>query len=219
MLQMLQPCDSISGVKKPLPRPRHERQSADRPTQKRIVEAAISCIEREGVQAATIRSIAREAGVNSAAISYYFRSKEALVAEALAMTLENAFGDWEVLLRKRSTDLRGRVRSVLVELFEGSLRFPGIVKAHLYDTFAHGASRTPLIRRLARLLSSLTREMSVLFPDRSVRQIGNEVVQMVSAVLLPGIMPQLFRKTAGLDLTRPEGRAAYVDSMVKLFFL
>ena len=137
---------------------------------KRIVEAAINCIERDGLHEVTIRGIAREAGVNSAAISYYFRSKDTLIAEALALTLQNAFGDWEVLLRERSSDLRSRVRSVLLELYEGSLKFPGIVKAHLYDTFIKGVSRTPLIRALDRFVVSLTREMSGLFPARSARE-------------------------------------------------
>jgi len=186
--------------------------------QKRIIEATIFCIERDGLSGVTIRGIAGKAGVNSAAISYYFRSKEALLDKALAVSLENAFGDWEALLRQQSPDLKTRVRSVLLEVMEGSLKFPGIVKAHLYDTFINGASRTLFLRRFAKFLVSLTREHGVFFPDRSVRQIGSEVVQMVSAVLLPGIMPQLFRHTAGVDLTRADTRAAYVDTLIDHIF-
>jgi len=192
--------------------------AAGRAVQQRIVEATISCIERDGLSGVTIRGIARQARVNSAAISYYFRSKEALVAQALATTLENAFGDWEMLLRQRSPDLRARLRAVLLEVLEGSLKFPGIVKAHLYDTFVNGASRTPFTRRFVKFLVSLTRERSVLFPQRSVSQIGHDVVQMVSAVLLPGIMPQLFRGAPGAGLSSPEGRAGYVDSLIEHFF-
>ena len=187
------------------------------PATKRIVEAAIACIERDGLQGATIREIAREAGVNSAAISYYFRSKDALMAEALAATLENAFGDWEALLQDRSKDLHARLRSILLELIEGALKFPGLVKAHLYDTFVNGASRTAFLRRVAKFLSSLTREMAALFPGRSVRDIGSQTVQMVSAVFLPGLMPQLFRGAAGVDLSTPGARTAYVDGLVKRF--
>ena len=186
--------------------------------QGRIVEAAITCIERDGLQGVTIRGIAREAGVNSAAISYYFRSKDALMGEALAMTLENAFGDWEVLLREKSGNLHPRIRAILVEVFEGSLRFPGIVKAHLYDTFVNGTGNTAFIKRFTKFLSSLTREMAVLFPDRSVREIEAEVIQMVSAVLLPGILPQLYRRAVGIDLSRADGRAAYVDSLLEHYF-
>jgi TetR/AcrR family transcriptional regulator, regulator of cefoperazone and chloramphenicol sensitivity len=189
----------------------------EEPVQKRIIEAAIACIERDGPQGATIREIAREAGVNSAAISYYFRSKDALMTEALAATLENAFGDWEVLLKERSKDLDLRVRSILLELIAGALKFPGLVKTHLYDTFMNGASRTAFIKRFAKFLTALTREMAVFFPDRSVREIRSEAVQMVSAAFLPGLMPQLFRNTAGLDLSEPGCRVSYVDSLVTHF--
>ena len=206
-LQVCQAYDSITGV-----------ENARTGVQKRIVEAAISCIEKDGLAGATIRGIARKAGVNSAAISYYFRSKEALMKEALATSLENAFGDWEVLLRQRVPDSKTRVRSVLLEVLEGSLKFPGIVKAHLYDTFINGTSRTMFITRFAKFLAALTRERGGLFPDRSVRQIGSDVVQMVSAVLLPGILPQLFRRAAGVDLTRADTRAAFVDSLIERFF-
>lgn len=186
--------------------------------QKRIIEATISCIDRGGLSGVTIRGIAREAGVNSAAISYYFRSKETLVAQALATSLENAFGDWEVMLNRGTSDLRSRVRTVLLELLDGSLKFPGITKAHLYDTFINGASRTLFIRRFSKFLVSLTRAKSAGFPDRSVREIRSDVVQMVSAALFPGIMPQLFRGPTGVDLSRAEGRAAYVDSLMEHFF-
>ncbi len=196
---------------------RARKEAPSVPVQRRIVEAAITCIERDGLQGVTIRGIAREAGVNSAAISYYFRSKDALLSQAMALTLENAFGDWEVLLRE-SGDLRRRIRSILVEVFEGSLRFPGIVRAHLYDTFANGSGHTAFIKRFTKFLSSLMREMAVLFPDRSVREIGTDVVQMVSAVLLPGILPQLYRNAVGSDFSQAAGRAAYVDSLMEHFF-
>ncbi len=185
--------------------------------QKRIIEAAIACIEREGLHNVTIRGIGREAGVNSAAISYYFRSKEKLIAEALRATLRNAFGDWEVLLERGDIDLRDRLRSVLGEVLEGSLRFPGIVKAHLQDTFLSGASRTPFIGRFSSFLASISREMRKVLPAASAQAMSRIAVQMISSVLLPGILPQLFGKGAGIDLSSPRTRGAYVDSVIECF--
>jgi AcrR family transcriptional regulator len=185
--------------------------------QKKIIEAAIACIEREGLHNVTIRGIGREAGVNSAAISYYFRSKEKLIAEALRATLVNAFGDWEVLLERGGIDLRDRLRSVFREVLEGSLRFPGIVKAHLQETFLSGASRTLFIGRLNSFLASISREMRKSLPATSAQETGRIVVQMFSSVLLPGIMPQLFGKGAGIDLSSPRMRGAYVDSVIECF--
>ena len=204
-LSASRPCDSIGGVK-------------NDKAQKKIIEAAITCIEREGLHKVTIRGIGREAGVNSAAISYYFRSKEKLIAEALKVTLINAFGDWEVLLGQGDIDLRDRLRRVLKEVLEGSLRFPGIVKAHLQETFLNGAFRTPFIGRLNSFLASISREMRKSSPARSAQETGSIVVQMFSSVLLPGIMPQLFGKGAGIDLSNLKTRSAYVDGVIECFF-
>lgn len=49
-----------------------------RGTQARLLEAALDIFGRDGYAAATTRVIAREAGVNIAAIPYYYRGKEGL---------------------------------------------------------------------------------------------------------------------------------------------
>jgi AcrR family transcriptional regulator len=184
----------------------------------RIVEAAITCIEREGLHHVTIRGIAREAGVNSAAISYYFRSKEKLVDKALRTTLANAFGDWEELLAETRGDLRKVLRSVLGELFEGTRRYPGLVKAHLYDTFVEGASHTHFLRRFNDFLIALAGKMKSSAPRATDREIGIALAQVTSAILLPGILPGLFRATIGVDLGDARSRAAYVDRLIDRYF-
>jgi len=186
--------------------------------EKRIVEAAITCIEREGLHHVTIRGIAHEAGVNSAAISYYFRSKEKLVEKALQTTLANAFGDSEMLLADDSADLRDVLRSVLGELCEGARRFPGLVRAHLYDTFVGGASRTPFMRRFNDFLIALAAKLKRSVPRVTDREIGIALAQVTSAVLLPGIFPGLFRANIGVDLGDARSRAAYVDRLIDRYF-
>ena len=57
----------------------------------KIIQAAIECIEKYGISGATNRQIALEAGVNNAAINYYFRSKEVLIQRCMEITLKNAF--------------------------------------------------------------------------------------------------------------------------------
>lgn len=185
--------------------------------QTKIIEAAINCIERDGLHSVTIRGIARAAGVNSAAISYYFRSKDRLIVEALKTTLANAFGDWEILLDARGKDLEERLRTVLLEALDGALRFPGIVKAHLYDTFINGSPRTLFITRLTGFLSRIARELHGRFPRKSAKELGAEAIQLISAVLLPGFMPQLFRKTVGFDVADARSRKEYVDGLVKRY--
>lgn len=52
-------------------------------TRERLIDATWRCVTRGGVAAATSRAITELAGANLGAITYYFGSKEALVAETL----------------------------------------------------------------------------------------------------------------------------------------
>jgi AcrR family transcriptional regulator len=183
-------------------------------TQSRIVDAAITCIEKEGLQGVTIRGIARTAGVNSAAISYYFRSKDKLVEEALKTTLANAFEDWETLLRSTDNDFRETLKTVLTELFEGARGYPGLVKAHLYDSFVHGTYTTLFVRRFNEFLAVLSERREKAAPKMT----DAALVQMLSAVLFPGVFAGLFRKSTAVGLSDSAARAGYVDDLVQRYF-
>lgn len=56
-------------------------------TRNRLIEATRRCIAAKGLASTTSRHIAAEGGVNLAAITYHFGSKERLVAEALLEAL------------------------------------------------------------------------------------------------------------------------------------
>ncbi|HKV67130.1 MAG TPA: TetR family transcriptional regulator [Gaiellales bacterium] len=55
-----------------------------------IVEAALRVIARDGVNAATHRAVAAEAGVALASTTYHFASKAEIVAEALELAIDRS---------------------------------------------------------------------------------------------------------------------------------
>ena len=63
----------------------------------------------------------------------------------------------------------------------------------------------------------MSRELQARFPRRSAQEIGAETVQLLSAVLLPGFLPQLFRNAGGFDLADHGERERYVDGLLKRF--
>ncbi len=77
------------------PHPRGARRRAD------LLEAAIRLIGRHGLDAITHRAVAAEAGLPAASTSYYFRSKDELVDEAL----RTIAGREVALLRERRAAL------------------------------------------------------------------------------------------------------------------
>jgi AcrR family transcriptional regulator len=181
----------------------------------RILEAAITRIEAEGLRHVTIRGVAREAGANSAAISYYFGSKDRLIEEALKQTLENAFGDWERLLVREDAPRRESLRIVLGELLQGAHRFPGLTKAHLYEPFVNGRFNTPFVRRFQRFLAAMAVNIRAALPPGDRRDAGIIASQAASAVLLPGMMPGLFRRCSGMNLKDPREAERYVAQVLR----
>jgi AcrR family transcriptional regulator len=69
---------------------RRSKDRRDTGTRQRLVGATQGCLRARGVAQTSSRAIAEAAGANLAAITYYFGSKEGLVAVALAEELQ----DW-----------------------------------------------------------------------------------------------------------------------------
>jgi DNA-binding transcriptional regulator YbjK len=71
-----------------LPRPRGRRDPRGELRRAELLEAAIHLIGAHGMDAVTHRAVARAAGVPAASTSYYFRSKDELIEQALQALAE-----------------------------------------------------------------------------------------------------------------------------------
>ena len=66
------------------------QSTATEPTFDRLLQVAVEVFAEYGFRETTIREICSRANVNVASINYYFRSKEALYAQALAFAFQEA---------------------------------------------------------------------------------------------------------------------------------
>jgi len=186
----------------------------------RILLAAIACIERDGIDAVTTRTIASEAGANIAAINYYFQGKDRLVALALDRTLDEAFAEPIAALdRVRAAE---RPRDALVELLDemvaGAVKYPRIAFAHLRDPIAQQRYDVPVVERMRSFLDALHARLgrSLRARGRANRRVA--LAQLWSVILMTGLLPGLARETAGIDLQQPRARRTYVQALVAAFF-
>jgi len=115
-----------AAVPKSVARPKSEA------TRKQILSAALELFRKQGFEAATMREIARSAGVATGAAYYYFDSKDAIV---LAF-YDQAQQDMAPLLEAALTstkDLEERIRRIIrikLDYFEPSRAFLGALSAH-----------------------------------------------------------------------------------------
>jgi DNA-binding transcriptional regulator YbjK len=85
--------------------PRRAAQRAER--RGAILAATVRILTSEGLAAVTHRAVAREADVPLAATTYYFRSKDELIADALAILVEDEIAR----LSERAAQLGDRLSS------------------------------------------------------------------------------------------------------------
>lgn len=92
-------------------------------TQEQILDAAMSCIGRDGIDAASMRNVAREADVSLGLLSYHFDDKRALIVAAFELSTSRLFNASVVSL----IDVDGpeeRVRAYIRGAFRGEFLDP-----------------------------------------------------------------------------------------------
>ena len=76
-----------------------EQDQSRRNTRLELREAAVRLGARDGVQGASVRTIAREAGVSEGAVYKHFGNKDELIREAYTAIVDEMARDKQVLLR------------------------------------------------------------------------------------------------------------------------
>lgn len=109
-------------------RPLNRRQVAKQRTRGKVVEAARNLFAQRGYDAATIRDIAREAGMSTGAVFANFQDKSELFDTVLAEDLARLA---EALTRgvKDGTDLKSRLLDGFVAGYEATLEQLPLVQA------------------------------------------------------------------------------------------
>jgi AcrR family transcriptional regulator len=95
----------------------------------RLIEGALSCLERLPANRITARAIAQEAGANLGSIVYHFGSKDALVTEAVIEGLDRWLEDVSKnLARLSSLDPAVRLQSAAVAITQTRNRHSRLVR-------------------------------------------------------------------------------------------
>ena len=188
--------------------------TADQSPQERIILGTIAAIEAEGIQNVTTRSIAKQAGVNSAAINYYFRSKDLLIAQVLEFTLDNAFGDQDEFIPAGPLTDTAPLKAYYRHMLWGMREYPRISQAHLYEPMVNRSLSSPAIERLNEFLATIYEKLTPGCPANLHERLRLSLIQLQSALLMSGFAPEAYRPFIGDHLDTQESLDAYVDQVV-----
>lgn len=160
---------------------RRGRPSEDSGTRTRIVEVARRRFLAEGYQRVTMRSIAAEAGVDAALISYFFGSKSGLFGATMQLSVNPA----EVIKAAVGGPVAGlpaRLLTAMVTTWDDPERGTGL------RAIAEAATREPEVTRLLREL--VEREFLALLAER----IGGADATRRAAMVISQIMGIVFAR-------------------------
>jgi len=190
---------------------------APSPIEEKIIQAAIQCIEQYGVQGTTTRRIAEMARVNSAAVNYYFRSKEALIQRCMQVTLENAF-DFRDFARLPAGSAGEFCAAIFNDLIQGGCSFPGISRAHFYELLTAGRYDSLAVEKLNEFIRQLSEELTAKGLGLEPSELHLALAQLTYASLMAILAPGLFLQSTGIDLRDEGTRQRFVQRLVERLF-
>lgn len=182
----------------------------------KIILSAIECIEAEGLQGATIRKIADHAEVNVAAINYHFGTKEQLFSIVLNSTLNESFvnniQDYKDLWL---SDTKKALQFFLEDTVQGAINYPNLTKAHLAEPFIKGDFSTNSVSKMNEFLNKLQELTQNILPSKDDMEQKLVIVQIFSAFLLTGMMPNLFNQFLGTEMKNEEIQKKFVAVLIQ----
>ena len=200
--------------------PKNTENSTSAPYE-RIVTAALVCMEQRGIESTGIRDIAREAGVNSAAINYYFRSKENLIQLAMASSLERTFGEIIDALDKLTAS-GIPLKDALLKAFDAFAadlhRAPRLSYAHLRDALVNQSYDGPAVQRGILFLKQLEERLVPGNTSCDKERVRLILVQIWSGLMLTALLPQLYEPFISLKLDDDECRFKFVWQLFQPLF-
>ncbi len=180
-----------------------------------ILDTALQCIKKHGVQDTTVRTITEKAGVNTASINYYFGSKDHLIEEALDQHFESLLVDWEVIMERQAMNFKQGLQTLLRDVMQETQENPNLMKAHLYDPLLYNRTDGPFATRFDKFLQFLLEQKRKAQPGKSDQVHQLEIMQLFSGVLFTGLLHGLFEQFDEWDFDNRESRQAYIEEMIQ----
>lgn len=191
---------------------------AKTPPRQLILEAVAVCIEKYGIDKLTTRKIAEEAGTNVASINYYFRSKDELIAEVMAMTVNHMVEDILAIINDADRSFETILQETFFYLIDGAKRFPGISTAHLYDGVVNKRYDSPGGKAFRKVFDALCERACQEFPRKDPEKVRFLLAQVISSLMFTMLSPGFFPVAKKYQPSDPERCRALAETLAATFF-
>jgi AcrR family transcriptional regulator len=184
-------------------------------TKQHILLSTIDAIETYGLSHLTTRLIAETAGVNNAALHYYFGTKENLIDAALNQTAKHMLEDTEEILG-RDEPIETRIRAMVDYILDGVIKFPNIIRAHMIGPLFYEERQSDLSNMLDRWISLTLDALKPNFPEDELDRKKIQLNIIFSVILLSGLFNDSSHSENWIDLKNPMERTTLMDEVVQI---
>ncbi len=168
----------------------NRREASKKETKRLILKAARALFARKGMEECTIRDIAAKAGVSPASVVVHFKSKTALLEEALCGDIESVLSEVVASLPENF-----KLRDRLMHLSKGFFRLydknRDLYRALIRSTVFEPASETPIMSNLSeqyiQFLSHIIEEQKthgIILPEVDSRIAAASVFSLYMGALI-----------------------------------
>lgn len=187
----------------------------------RIFLATLSCIERDGINSMTVRGIAQEAKVNTAAINYYFGTKARLVDQVLTQTLQEGLSgsldEFEQMIEAMGGDIRKGLWTFIPIFFGQMVNWPRLAEAQLHDALTQQVYDGPAIGETNSFLERFLKIVRPILPERTETEHRNATLQLWLPMMFLGMLPRGFEQFGRTDVHNEEWRQTYIRQLLDNF--
>ena len=181
----------------------------------KILDRTLYLIGKKGAADVSVREIAKEAGVNVAAINYHFRSKELMLKEMESLFIDNYNQVYDVL-DDDTYNAEEKLEKLLNEIIEYTLHYPGI-------TILLNQKMTDKSSEMGKFVDKNIKEKSAKIKNLIKQITGNPddeaasfcEVSLISSVVYPASDSQSVSFYNELNLNDPIARERYVKHILK----
>jgi AcrR family transcriptional regulator len=179
-----------------------------------LLKAALEIISKKGAQGISIREISGRAGVNSAAISYYFGSKDKLIEEAsyfYYQRVEEIFG----LLTSADCKPLERLKFFSFELIKHINEYPGFLKNEIEQHASNGSVDKEVENRIKFQLQAVMKVLAEATGSEDSEVLMMKAIQFLSSLIYPQLLGSGSLSSVFEGKSPSEVMETYVDELIK----
>ncbi len=183
-------------------------------TKEALLKATLEITAVKGGNGTSIREIAARAGVNSAAISYYFGSKDQLIKEASKYYYKLVEEVFQRLFEGGKNPIE-RVRNFAITFMVHINHYPGFLKSEIAQHLVSAELSSEAGTRMKLQVEAVAKVLSEILSTQNQEIVTIKAIQFLSCLVYPQLWGKSSFEVICKEKNYDQFMEVYVDELIK----